>query len=284
LRPDVSVDLEVTGVSRWAWGLVLMAVATASGCWKEVDYNPATRPPRQSSADADAGDLGQGDSEIGEPKATDIFGGDDGEGSTNATAVDTAPIEPAIPPVSSSNDPPTKTPVTGAERLAAWNLANNWALSAAMAGRGLPAERYAKFLQQASAAAQELGLVLPELPAPPDAEQLAADMATALRAGTGAALAEAVGDRLDAAAAGAARLAITAHVLLLVYTPLEADAPTLARELREAGVASRLPPELWQPLVDLVSRRSLYEPVKTAVLALPKNVAKHYADAAAGGL
>jgi hypothetical protein len=288
LRPDVSADpsaasgqaLDVTGFGRWTWILAFACVVTSAGCWQEVPYDPATRPPRQSSNAHPA--------ETQAAPADDIFGGNESETPpSDSTAVDAgpaAPIEPAGSAAPPTSEAPPKPAVTDAERLAAWNLASHWALAAAYAGRGRPAAEYATHLNQASAAAQELGIVLPTLPAPPDSGKLAADMATALRASAGAELANAIGNRLDAAAAGAARLAITSHVLLLVYTPLEPDAPALAREIREAGIASKLPPELWQPLVDLVTRRSEYEAVKTAVLALPKTVGKHYSDAAAGGL
>jgi hypothetical protein len=276
-----------SNAAGWAWALVLGAIATSGGCWQEVTYDPATRPPRQSSSDASE-DGSRGDPVgTGETVATDIFGGDVSGGEpVDAGPIDaapTAPAEAAVPPGSTGGAMPAPS-VTATQRETAWSLASNWAFAAAYAGRGRPTAEYAALLDQASAAAQELGIVLPELPAPPDPKRLAADMATALRGRAGEELASAVGHRLDAAAAGATRLAITAHVLLLVYTPLEADAPTLARELREAGVASQLPPELWQPLVELVSRRSEYETVKSAVRALPQKIRKHYADAAAGGL
>jgi hypothetical protein len=268
----------------WPCTLALAALAPAGGCWQEVPYDPATRPPRQSSTVLENDDLNAVPGDSGESEAGDIFGGDD---PSNATPVDpppvesAAPVESVVPPNGAATPRPT---VTVAQRQAVWTLATDWSIAAALSGRGQPPMEYAEYLQRAGQAAQELGIVLPELPTPPDAKRIAADMAGALRGGSGAALADAIGQRLDAAAAGAARLAITAHVLLLVYTPLEADAPAIARELREAGAASQLPPELWRPLVDLVSRRSEYEPVKAAVFALRQKVADHYAAISTNGL
>jgi hypothetical protein len=266
------------------WTIVVAAVATAGGCWQEVSYDPATRPPRQSSIAAGEDDVPMVPGESSDPLENDIFGGDDPLETTpvNAAPVESGPpVAPAVRPRDGAIDRP---PVTAAERQVAWTLANNWSVAAAMSGAGLSPDQYAEPLAKAGQAAQELGLVLPELPTPPDADRLAADVAAALRGGAGAELATAIGNRLDAAAAAATRLAVTGRVLLLIYKPLEADAPTLARELREAGVASQLPDKLWQPLADLVSRRSEYEPVQQAVISLRQNVEKHFAAAAAKGL
>jgi hypothetical protein len=282
-RPDVSADPDVTALGRWIWAIVLSGLAAAGGCWQEVPYDPAARPPRQASTEVGNGDVQRVPAESGSSDANEIFGGDDPSETMPVEAApveSVAPVERVAPP---SEAAPPRPAVTAAQRQAAWTLATDWSIAAARAGRGQPPAEYATDLQRAGQAAQELGLVLPELPAPPDATRLAADMATALRGGSGAALTDAIGQRLDAAAAGAAELAITAHVLLLVYTPLEADAPAIARELREAGAASQLPSELWQPLVDLVTRRSEYVPVRDAVILLRKNVAQHYATAAAHG-
>ena len=281
LEVRINRILEAAGhrIPSRAWAVALAVLTAATGCWKEVAYDPSTRPPRKSTTAAGVDETPAVPPDSGESATSDIFGGEDSSGMAPVDASPANPAVPVAPVVPPSDVAEPRPPVAMAERQTAWTLASEWSIAAAMSGRGLPPAQYAEQLAKAGQAAQELGIVMPAMPKPPG-KQLATDVAAALRSSAGGELATEIGSRLDAQAAAATRLAVTARRMLLIYTPLEADAPALARELREAGAASQLPAELWQPLVDLVSRRSEYELVKQAVFALRKSVAAHYAGTA----
>jgi hypothetical protein len=100
-------------------------------------------------------------------------------------------------------------------------------------------------------------------------------VAIALRQGVGAELATAIGERLDPQAKAAARLAVTAYAALLAYDPLDGELARTAAAVRDAGEASQLPAESWEPVVDQLSRRPEFGPVKDAVFEMRRNVAKH---------
>jgi hypothetical protein len=109
-------------------------------------------------------------------------------------------------------------------------------------------------------------------------------VATALREGVGVEFAATIAERLDDEAGAATRVAMLTHALLLSYSPrtvTEADAAALGRELAEAGAASQLPAELWQPVVDLLNRQADFDAVKAAAFALRQHVAEQLAKRAA---
>jgi hypothetical protein len=244
----------------------------------------AGTPPDAGAAEDPTADDGLTPGELFGNDESD--GTDEGAGETapaDAGSADAAPIESApvdanpgdVPPIEVT--PPVEAAVTPAERRDAWTAASDWALAAGVRAVGKPADQYQPYLARAQAAAEALGIRLPELPeASAGAEGRVAIAATALREGEGAELAAAIAERLDNQAGAAARLALLTHALLLSYSPRAVsaeDAAELGRQLAAAGEAAQLPAELWQPLARLLDQQADFPAVKAAVFALRQQVA-----------
>jgi hypothetical protein len=164
-------------------------------------------------------------------------------------------------------------PITRKQRLDAWTVASGWSLAVAIHAKGLDAERYASFLADAEQAAEALQVGLPPLPTASGGESLTLAAAQSLRRAAAAELADPLRRLLDDRAGASAQLAIRSHLLLLAYSPQGADFAADARALRDAGRASGLPAELWQPLVGLVDDRADFVAVRRAVFDLHQRVA-----------
>ena len=171
---------------------------------------------------------------------------------------------------------PTAAPVaTAAERLQAWVAASQWGLAVAMTGKNFDAASVEPVAKQAAAAAAELGLELPALPAGEPGAPLSAAAITALADDAGPALAELVGQRLGPAERAAANLAIRTRLWLLTYSPRRDDLRAVAAAARADAERSGLPAELWSPLVQLVEEGAAFVEVRTAVFELHRAVEAH---------
>jgi hypothetical protein len=252
--------------ARWRV-LSLGLAAVCVGCWEEIHYSPSATP---ASADVDSS------------RETD----ETPTAAADADAVPTAviesiPFEPttsAAPPAdSSASVEPAATPH---QRLLAWRAASKWSLAAAVYAKRLEPARYEPLQQEAAAAASELDLELPALPTTEDETEREAAVIEGLRTGVGIQLADAVEERFGAQAGAAARLAVSSHLLLLVYSPQEPDAVSHASALREAAEAAELPADLWQPLIALLESQAEYLPVRGAVFELHRQVEEHLGQAA----
>jgi hypothetical protein len=133
-------------------------------------------------------------------------------------------------------------------------------------------------LAAARDAGDSLGIATPPLPTGDTPAKLDAATIADLQTGAGPKLADAVSERLDDAAGAAARLAVRAHLLLLTYTPAGSTVWSDAADIRDAGVASGLPVELWGPLVEQLERRADYLDIRKAVFSLRKGAAAHLAE------
>ena len=177
---------------------------------------------------------------------------------------------------------PTRTP-TPEQRRDAWTAASDWCLAAAVYAKGPNGTRHQQYLDSATAAAAALGIELPALPTAPDAGASGPAVVEALTGDVGAKLAAALAERLDVAAGAAAQLAIQAHLLLLTYSPMGDDVPNAALAIREAGRASGLPADMWQPLADLLERRAEFVAVRTAVFDLREKAPAVLAESPSSG-
>lgn len=286
------------GNSPWSWRLLGAAVLTAClGCWQEVPYTPAPRtassspgssqqdtptasdvspPPATSGADPSAGELFSSDPVL-PPVSPPI----------ETTPIETAPIEStpieATPPVVATTDPvpaATAPAVTPAMRRDAWTAASDWSLAAAMYAKGMGADLYQQYLDSAASAAAAVGVELPALPIAEEGGNIQSTVAAALVGDLGTKFAASIGKHVDDAAGAAAELAIQAHVILLTYSPLGGDVRNAATAIRTAGVRSRLPKNIWQPALDVISRRPEWAEVRKAVFTMRDAIAAHLAEKA----
>jgi hypothetical protein len=281
----------------------LVAAGVCAGCWEEVPHQ--SQPPGAVTSGEEPDAEQSTDAPDVEPPAP---AADDPAAAL--TASELFGDEPAPPPLEAAVvDPPTsiddpvvddggdeaivvepaeelagETPaaevetsgIAAVDRFNAWSVASAWSLAAGVAAKGLDADKYEPFLAEARRAAEALGVELPPLPTIDDPNERVAETITELRNESGAKLVAALSRRVDPAAGKAARLAIDSHLLLLWYTQSGADAISASVAIQAAGEASDLPPELWQPLVDLLNERANYLEVRAAVFELHGAVAEHF--------
>jgi hypothetical protein len=183
-------------------------------------------------------------------------------------------------PASTDSSAPTQPTPSSAERRLAWQAVSKWTLAAAIYAKGLPRSPHAPILEESTGAARELGIELPQLPTTARQDDLEAAMIEGLRGELAVALRNALATRFGEEAGAAADLAVRSHLLLLTYSPRDADASLQAEGLRRAGDASGLPPEIWTPLVTLVEQRAPFLEVRQAVFDLHRGAEAHLAAAA----
>ncbi len=263
--------------------LAWTALLACAGCWQEVRHEapqdlvtpPADSSPQDDEAAAEPPVLPPPQARATpQPTADDLFGDDPND----QPVVIVLRPPPAADPT--TTDLPRVGVVTPQDRLDAWTAASDWSLAAAAAAKGLAPDRYANYLAAAEQAAAALGLELPPLPAADDGPSLEAEAVAALRSGAGAELVAQIADRTDDATSAAARLALDAHLMLLVYSPRTDDGPAAAAAIRAAAQEAALPADLWQPLANLLDRRAEFTSVRSAVFALREDVARHLAEQA----
>ena len=241
------------------------------------------------------------------PLQSDLFGGDDDHDATTTTAQDPVIAEPAEPATDEEDaapilptpsaaeepggaladgdwttDPARAESPTPAERRLAWQAVSKWSLAAAIHAKGLPSSPETAILDEASQAAAELGITLPELPTVPRQDDLQAAVIEGLRGELAVAARNAYANRWGEAEAATAELAIRSQLLLLTYSPRSADGALEAEGLRRAGEGSGLPSELWTPLVTLVEERAPFLEVRQGVFDLHRRVEAHLGSVADG--
>jgi hypothetical protein len=245
---------------RAAAPLIVAALASA-GCWEEIHYAPAVNGNSSDGVAAEAPEPTSKD-DLATPLDADRADAPSG------TLVET----PEAPPI----DPPAEIKTaTPRERLLAWRAASKWSLAAAAYAKGLDASRYEPLQQEAVEAASELGLELPELPKTDDESRRETTVIASLRTGSGAQLTDAVEERFGAQTGAAARLAVSTHLLLLVYSPQDGNAGSYAKALREAAEAADLPADLWRPLAELLESQAEFFAVRGAVFEFHRQVEEH---------
>jgi hypothetical protein len=261
------------------------------GCWEEVHYQPPPETAAPGAAleggdpTADPSDTSADTTPVVPAPSSDELFTDDPLGNPPDSKAPVAADPTAVlvdPPAPVQNEDPAPPPAfaapTSAERLAAWTLASNWSLVATLQTTGLAPNLYEEYLAAAREAGDSLGIATPPLPAGDTPAKLDAATIADLQSGAGPKLADAVSARLDDAAGAAARLAVQAHLLLLTYTPAGSTVWSDSADIRDAGVASGLPEELWRPLVEQLEQRADYLDVRKAVFNLRNGVAAHLAE------
>jgi hypothetical protein len=293
-------------------------LAVSGGCWEEIHYTPtaetaeATDTPEPSAVEGPSAPAPDDAAAAAEPSANDppdappvlppsgqdLFAADADAAATerlDAAEGDASPepsdsILPTPAESPQTTAPPDAAPLTSpelatptaptpAERRLAWQAMSKWSLAAAIHAKGLPQSPEAPILEEARAAAAKLGLELPELPQTARPENLEAAVIEGLRGELGVGLRNTFANRFGEAEGAVADLALRSHLLLLTYSPRDADASLLAESLRKAGEASGLPAELWSPLVKLIEERGSFVDVRQAVFDLQRRVEAHLSEA-----
>lgn len=286
----------------------------AVGCWEEVHYipsKPSVAPAvvEESNSTTEVASAEPplenniADEVPVEPTTDELFGGEDSAVVPEESVAEiTAPIteevteeivesqpEPAVEETTadifasdeesvSEESPAAEVDVMRPSRtaLAAWRMSSRWSLAAAIYAKGQGEDRYGDLLKQANFAADLVNGKLPEFPKSDPSNLEATVIGFLLDAGTKQ-LADHLGEEFSPQYAALAELAAKTNVLLLVYTPKSQRLEPLIAEIRQAAVASGLPPELWSELVAMLERRELFAKVKQQVLAMHTAVGDYLA-------
>jgi hypothetical protein len=75
------------------------------------------------------------------------------------------------------------------------------------------------------------------------------------------------------------RLAMRTNLLLVLNTPGSKAVDTIAKSIEALGPRTGLPPELWQPLLDMLKQLASPAAVRTAVRQMHTDVGRHLARA-----
>ena len=185
----------------------------------------------------------------------------------------TASTEKSAEEVVSPTAPPTvPTDVDTAEiassELLTWRMSSEWSFAAALQAKGSKVERYEKLIQQASGVAKLLKVSLPALPEQREGTERVAASLNYLLEDAVPRLTEELRQRHGAQYGALAELAIKTHVLLLCYTPKSSRVEPIIAAVRRAAEQSGLDEKVWRDLVDLLTARADFKPVKAAIFRL----------------
>ena len=193
-------------------------------------------------------------------------------------------LEPEEAPVTETDttaepQPPESTPPEPAltTRLAAWKLGSKLTLAALAHDRRLVPDDVATWFAEASSAAETLGTSIAELPEP---------VAATERDGgsrrmhdylfqQGQRIWHELTDRHGEDHAALFEVAVRSNVLLVLYEPGSSAVDALANSIREAAPRAKLPPELWQPLLDTLANQSPAAQVRSAVRRMHADVEQY---------
>jgi hypothetical protein len=193
------------------------------------------------------------------------------EPETEQTAIaeeESEPVDETQP--SAAPDPALAT------RLAAWQLGSKLTLAALANDRRLVPRDVAEWFSEARSAAETLGTSVADLPAPPTT---AGD--TGSRAvhdylfQQGQRIWRELTDRHGNDHAALFEAAVKSNVLLVLYQPGSPSVEPLANSIRDAAPKAELPAELFDPLLDTLTRESPVAEVRVAVRELHTAVERY---------
>jgi hypothetical protein len=186
--------------------------------------------------------------------------------------------EPPAIAVSATVEPPL--PASAGTKHAAWILGSRFSLAALANDRGIVPEDVPKWFEEARSKAELLNIPLAALPARPATPQPAGPPSREVLdyiVNQEKSIAEQLAtDRGDQHAA-LLRMAVRSNLLLVLNTPGTKAVETLTKSLTDLGPQTGLPPELWQPLLDLLAQNATPAAVRKAVPQMHADVEQHLA-------
>jgi hypothetical protein len=176
-----------------------------------------------------------------------------------------------IPLASPPDDP---IPAAKNTRLATWLLGSKLSLAALANDHGAPAAEVQKLFDQSQSLAKMLGLTVPELPARPEsgAPSPVTEPALDYLFTQGQEIGRELARKQSPDQAALFEVAVKSNLLLVLY---QSGAPTteaIATAIEQAGSRANLPPEVWQPLLDVLASRASQADVQKAVFKLHAEV------------
>jgi hypothetical protein len=239
----------------------------------EVTASPAEQPaasPEASGSPAESGPpLGEPPSAGSSTAVDDLFG------SAAASAPSTSPPAVAEPPTSPTAPPAARRPST---RRIAWLLGSKWSLAALARDHGAPSDEVEKWFDQSRSLARALGVSLPTLPAPAESDsgQTAEDTSLNYLFDAGQQVGRELARRYGPDHAALVELAVKSNILLAIYQPGMSTTEAVSAIARAGGQAG-LPDQLYQPLLDALTKGAPPTDVSQAVFRLHDAVDQYLA-------
>jgi hypothetical protein len=167
-------------------------------------------------------------------------------------------------------------------RRAAWHLGSRLSRAALAHDRGMAANNVPGWLDEARSAAKLLETSFADLP-PPAATSNPAPVsphAIDYLIAQGQTIGRELSQRHGQEHAALIEIAFKSNLLLLIYSPGSNDSNSIAAAISRAAPLTKLPAELWKPVVDHVTKRSSLNDVRTAVKQMHADVDRYLATAA----
>jgi hypothetical protein len=249
--------------------VVVLGLVLAAGCWDEIRYESANSEGQPTTGEPPPA---RGDVSNPVPPQASPVSVATAEEKTNGPADSQVDFLSYLEDLATDESSrPNAVPLSALpvpRQREAWQLGSHWSLALAIYAKGYSRDRYADSQRRAVEAARTLGIRLPSLPrGVPPKDRLRAGREQ-LVSETGPLLADELAERFDADHRALFELATKTNLLLLVYRPDDAAPEPLVAAIEEAAVACPLPPELWQPLVDLLKQRADFAEVRQALFRL----------------
>jgi hypothetical protein len=295
-----------------------LSLCLLAGCWQEIEYRdpgptasaPAVdaAPQPAAIAEVESTEVATTESTTTDATTVEATTTPEPEAVGNRYAASTEPEEPsaiepppetapvdAMPPEATGTTPtasetpaiPAATTVetspvpTSQAKHAAWILGSRLSLAALANDRGIATEDVPKWFEEAQLMAADVKVAVAPLPEKP------AD--TTGEAASKAVIAylldqeKAVGAELeksgDMEMSALFRLAMRTNLLLVLNTPGSKAVDTISKSIEALGPRTGLPPELWQPLLEMLNQQASPAAVRTAVRQMHTDVGRHLARA-----
>ena len=159
----------------------------------------------------------------------------------------------------------------------AWLLGDNLSLAALLYNQSAPDDMTQRFLAKAKKIADIFEIEIKPFPAKgTDSAAASADIIHYLIAGDGAQVGVALAKKFDEEHGVLFEVAVKSNLLILLYAPGDDLGHSIAKVIQSRLKSISLPPQLWQPVGDLVNNGATAEEVKQGVFKMHKDIADFY--------
>lgn len=225
-------------------------------------------PPVTSEATQPKSEVDRYATPAGESAATPPAPPTTVESGTSAPADEAASATPHTDatPVSATADvvPPSNAIDS---RRAAWLLGSRLSLAALANDRGVATKNVPIWFGDARKAAKMLGASVLDLPEPAAAgkDAVASQQVISYLIASFRRIGQELSKQHGAEESNLFEMALTSNMLLLLYTPGTSEGIALTATISKTGPQTKLPAELWQPIVELVNKKAPQTDVRDAV-------------------
>jgi hypothetical protein len=158
-------------------------------------------------------------------------------------------------------------------------------LAALANDRGVAAKKVPDWFYDAEVAAKYLGTSLTPLPepAPKTDSALASNAVINYLVADGQRIGRDISKQHSVEQAALFEVALKSNILLLLYTPGSAAGNSISAAIAQAAPRSKIPNDLWQPLITALNQQATQNDIRAAVRKLHVDVDQYLAQEAGQG-